>query len=175
VFGDVVGAWGRKLRIPVTNTRYNVLTCTTTEVPVVSRPTSFRLPEDLLERLDQEADASGTSVTTLVASLLDEGINTRRFPGIIYRDGPTGRRAGLVAGPDIWEIIRNVRTASGRGDKRLRAVADSAGLALTQVRLAVDFYAAHPDEIDRRIEADDRAAERIRGLIERREQLLSPP
>ncbi len=139
------------------------------------RPTSFRLPEDLLERLDQEADASGTSVTSLVASLLDEGINTRRFPGVVYRNGPTGRRAGLVAGPDIWEVIRSVRAAGGRGDKRLRAVAESTGLALSQVRLAVDFYAAHPDEIDRRIEADERAADRIRELIDRREHLLSPP
>ena len=60
----------------------------------MARPTSFRLPEDLLEQLDQEADASGTSVTSLVASLLNEGINTRRFPGVIYRDGPTGHLGG---------------------------------------------------------------------------------
>lgn len=139
----------------------------------MARPTSFRLPEDLLEQLDQEADASGTSVTSLVASLLNEGINTRRFPGVIYRDGPTGRRAGLVAGPDIWEVIRAVGAARGRGEKRLRVVADSTGLALSQIRLAVDFYTAHPDEIDRRIEADDREAERIRERINRREHLLS--
>jgi hypothetical protein len=139
----------------------------------MSRPTSFRLPDDLLEQLDQEADASGTSVTSLVATLLNEGINTRRFPGIIYRDGPTGRRAGLVAGPDIWEIIRTVSASKGRGEKRLRAAADASGLPASQIRLAVDFYAAHPDEIDQRIEADDREAERVRQLITRRERLLS--
>ncbi len=139
----------------------------------MSRPTSFRLPDDLLEQLDQEADASGTSVTALVATLLNEGINTRRFPGIIYRDGPTGRRAGLVAGPDVWEVIRTVSASKGRGEKRLRAAADAAGLPVSQVRLAVDFYAAHPTEIDERIEADDREAERVRQLITRRERLLS--
>ncbi len=139
----------------------------------MSRPTSFRLPDDLLEQLDQEADASGTSVTSLVAMLLNEGINTRRFPGIIYRDGPTGRRAGLVAGPDVWEVIRTVSASKGRGEKRLRAAADTAGLLISQVRLAVDFYVAHPTEIDERIEADDREAERVRQLITRRERLLS--
>jgi hypothetical protein len=139
----------------------------------MSRPTSFRLPDDLLERLDQEADASGTSVTSLVATLLNEGINTRRFPGIIYRDGPTGRRAGLVAGPDVWEVIRTVSASRGRGEKRLRAAADAAGLPVSQVRLAVDFYSAHPTEIDERIAADDREAERVRELISRRERLLS--
>jgi len=139
----------------------------------MARPTSFRLPEDLLEQLDQEAGTSGTSVASLVATLLNEGINTRRFPGVIYRDGPTGRRAGLVAGPDIWEIVRAVRDTKGRGENRLRAVADATGVALSQVRLAVDFYAAHPAEIDQRIEADNQAAERIRELINRREHLLS--
>jgi hypothetical protein len=139
----------------------------------MARPTSFRLPEDLLEQLDREAVTSGTSVTTLVSTLLNEGINTRRFPGIIYRDGPTGRRAGLVGGPDIWEIVRAVTTATGRGEKRLQAVADATGLPTSQIRLAVDFYAAHPDEIDQRIVADERDAERIRELIKRREQLLS--
>ena len=139
----------------------------------MARPTSFRLPEDLLAKLDQEADASGTSVTSLVATLLNEGITTRRFPGVIYRDGPIGRRAGLVAGPDIWEVVRAVRDTKGRGEKRLGAVADTTGLLLSQIRLAVDFYAAHPAEIDQRIEADNREAERVRELINRRQRLLS--
>ena len=139
----------------------------------MAQPTSFRLAEDLLEQLDQEANASGTSVTSLVSTLLSEGINIRRFPGIVYRDGPTGRRAGLVAGPDVWEVVRAVTKASGRGEKRLRAVSEATGLPLAQIRLAVDFYTAHPDEIDERIAADDREADRVHDLIQRRERLLS--
>ena len=139
----------------------------------MARPTSFRLPDELLERLEREAASSNTSTTSLVASLLSEGITTRRFAGVVYRDGPTGRRAALVGGPDVWEVIRDVRHAKGRGDKRLATVATSAGLAIPQVRLAVDFYTSNPDEIDRRIEADEREAERVRTLIERRERLLS--
>jgi hypothetical protein len=67
-------------------------------------PTSFRLPEDLLKRLDDEASSRGTSVTALVTAVLDEGLKIGRFSGIVYRDGPTGRRAGLAAGPDVWEV-----------------------------------------------------------------------
>jgi hypothetical protein len=139
----------------------------------MARPTSFRLPDDLLERLDEEAAASRTSVTALVTSLLDEGIKTHRFPGIVYRDGPTGRRAGIVGGPDVWEIVRSVAHAKGRGEARLRAVAEAHDLPLGRARLAVEFYAAFPGEIDERIEADERAAQRIREEINRREQLLS--
>jgi hypothetical protein len=137
------------------------------------RPTSFRLSEELLERIDAEANAAGTSATALVAALIDEGLKLRRFPGIVYRSGPAGRRAGLVSGPDVWEVVRAVRTASGKGAARLQRVAEERGVAPSQVRLAVDFYAAFPDEVDARIEADEDAARRAREVIDRRERLLS--
>jgi hypothetical protein len=137
------------------------------------RPASFRLPEELLNRIDEEAVERQTSVTALVATLLDEGLKTRRFPGIVYRDGPAGRRAGVVGGPDVWEIILAVKNASGKGAQRLRRVVTELGLPEQQVRVAVDFYAAFPGEIDERVAANERAARRLRKLIERREHLLS--
>ena len=139
----------------------------------MTRPTSFRLPDDLLARVDAEAIATGTSVTSLVSSLLDEGLKSRRFPGVVYRNGPAGRRAGLARGPDVWEVIRAVRSAPGRGERRLHVVAESSGVALDEVRLAVEFYAAFPDEIDARIAADEQAQLELRQAIDRRERLLS--
>jgi hypothetical protein len=139
----------------------------------VPRPTSFRLPEDLLERVDAEAAATGTSVTALVTSLLDEGLKVRRFPGVVYRSGPAGRRAALTAGPDVWEVVRAVRRTPGSGERRLHGVAGETGLELDQVRLAVNFYSAYPEEIDARIAADEAAADQVRAMIDRREQLLS--
>jgi hypothetical protein len=139
----------------------------------MTRPTSFRLPDDLLARVDAEAIATGTSVTSLVTSLLDEGLKSRRFPGVVYRNGPAGRRAGLARGPDVWEVIRAVRLAPGRGERRLHVVAESSGVALDEVRLAVEFYAAFPDEIDARIAADEQAQLELRQAIDRRERLLS--
>jgi hypothetical protein len=139
----------------------------------VPRPTSFRLSEELLERVDAEAAASGTSATALVTSLLDEGLKSRRFPGVVYRAGPAGRRAALANGPDVWEIVRAVRRTPGQGEQRLQRVADETGLGLDQVRLAVNFYSAYPEEVDARIAADETAADQIRVMVERRERLLS--
>lgn len=139
----------------------------------MARPTSFRLPEELLDRLEEEGQASGVSVTSLVTTLLDEGIKVRRFPGVVYRDGPTGRRAGLAGGPDVWEVVRDLRHAPGRGMKRVENLAEETDLPVERIRLAVDFYSAHPDEIDGFIEADEEAAERVRRLIDQRERLLS--
>ncbi len=77
----------------------------------MARPTSFRLSSELLARLEEEAARTGSTVTGLVSGLLDEGLKTRRFPGIVYRDGPAGRRARLVGGPDVWELYRAPRTS----------------------------------------------------------------
>lgn len=137
------------------------------------RPTSFRLPEELLDRLDSESRAGHTSVTALVASLLDEGLKIRRFPGIVYRDGPTGRRAALLEGPDVWEVVRDLTRTHGHGMDRVENLAAEVGLSEYEIRLVADFYATFPTEIDALIEADELAAEQVRKLVAERERLLS--
>ncbi len=137
----------------------------------MARPTSFRLSSDLLAWLDEEASATGMTVSALVTGLLEEGLRIRRFPGVVFRDGPAGRRAGLVGGPDVWEVIRDVRATSGRGEAKIRRVAADAGLSASQVRLAVEYYAAFPDEIDARLAAEERAAVQLRELVKRRDRL----
>ncbi|WP_420433501.1 hypothetical protein [Candidatus Poriferisocius sp.] len=108
-----------------------------------------------------------------MSSLLDEGLKTREFPGVVYRPGPTGRRAGLVGGPDVWEVIRDLRHWPGRGMERVERLAEDLDLPVSMVSLAADFYSAFPVEIDARIEADEQAAEQISRRIEERENLLS--
>lgn len=137
------------------------------------RPTSFRLDDDLLERLETESRAASMSTTSLVSSLLDEGLKTRQFPGVVYRPGPTGRRAALLGGPDVWEVIRDLRHWPGKGMERVERLADELGLSANRVSLAADFYGAFPDEIDARIEENERAAEEIRRRAQQRETLLS--
>ena len=138
------------------------------------RPTSFRLDDQLMQRLEVESEAASMSVTSLVSSLLDEGLKSRRFPGVVYRPGPTGRRAALVGGPDVWEVIRDLQRVPGRGMERVECLARELGISVSLVTLATDFYCAFPEAIDARIEADERVAEQVRRQAERREALLSP-
>ena len=139
----------------------------------MAQPTSFRLPAELLRRIDEEAADRRTTVTSLVTMLLDEGLKTRRFPGIVYRDGPAGRRAGVVGGPDVWEIIRALKHAPSKGEKRILWVAQELAAPPSLIRLAADFYSAYPAEVDERISHDDRSANRVRELTARRDSLLS--
>ena len=101
-----------------------------------------------MERLKTESRAASISTTSLVSCLLDEGLKTRKFPGVVYRPGPTGRRAGLVGGPDVWEVIRDLRSWPSQGMER---IAEELDLSASMVSLAADFYGAFPDEIDARI------------------------
>ena len=137
----------------------------------MARPTSFRLSPDVLSRLEGEAAVTGMTVSALVGELLDEGLRVRRFPGVVFRDGPAGRRAGLVGGPDVWEVIRDVAATSGRGEAKIRRVAADTGLTASQVRLAVDYYAAVPAEVDVRLAAEERAGAQLRELVARRKRL----
>ena len=85
----------------------------------MANPTSFRLPAELLTRTAEAAAQEGVTVTSLVTSLLDEGLKTRRVPGLVFRDGPTARRAAASGGPDVWEIVRALRLSDREGEGRL--------------------------------------------------------
>ena len=87
---------------------------------------------------------------------------------------PARARAALADGPDVWEVIRDLQRQPGRGDERIRDLANQTGLPVRSVRLAADFYHAFTDEINARIEADERAAEEFRRSAEQKEAILSP-
>lgn len=136
-------------------------------------PVSYRLDGDLKRALSAQAAAEGITESSLVSRLLSEGLKIAMHPGIVYRGGPSGRRAGLAAGPDVSEVITAVRHAPGRGVRTIGTAAAQLGIPEHLVRLAVDFAAAHPDEIDARIAANEAAAEQARRLAEQRERLLA--
>ena len=72
-------------------------------------------------------------------------------PEITYRDGPTGPRAALIGGPDIWEIIQTLNGYRGSRDIAILATSRLVDLTEQQVRTAVAYHAANPEEIDARI------------------------
>ncbi len=72
-------------------------------------------------------------------------------PGIVFRGGPTGRRAALVGGPDVWELMASLKSGKARGEKAIAATAELLGLTELQVRTGVRYYSAYPEEIDERV------------------------
>jgi hypothetical protein len=140
----------------------------------MSTPLSVRFPDDLAQRVRGRAAGSGEATAGLIVRLVDEGIRMAEHPGITFRDGPTGRRAGLAGGPDVWEVIVVLRDFSTAGATTAwRRTAAWLGLTEAQVRTAEGYYATHPVEIDDRIAANEQAAEDVGRATEVRRRLYS--
>ena len=134
---------------------------------------SLPISEDLAERLHAEGEASDQPPPALAASLLDEGLKTRQFPGIVYMDGPSGRRASLAGGPDIWQVIKALRGVPADLYDPIETVCIESDLHEGQVKLAIQFYETYPEEIEATI-ADDVAAGRlIDEMIAERERSIA--
>jgi hypothetical protein len=112
---------------------------------------SVRLDDGLAERLRLRARAAGETLSDRLRRYAEEGARRDEHPLITFRDGPTGRRAGLVGGPDVWEVAMWVDDLAGEADP----AADLAGdgiVSRAQIDAALRYRSAYPDEIAARIE-----------------------
>ncbi|MDQ6774340.1 MAG: hypothetical protein M3024_15385 [Candidatus Dormibacteraeota bacterium] len=131
-----------------------------------------RIESATLDALRQQSARSGEPIVRLAERYIEEGLRHDRHPGVVFRDGPAGRRAVVVGGPDVWEVITAARTARERGDAAVTALASRLGLPADRVRIAIHYYAEYPDEVDRFIALVDQEAERLKEAIDRQNRLL---
>lgn len=116
-----------------------------------ARQFSARLKASVLDRLERRGQRVGLNKSRLAERYIDEGLRMEDHPGIVFRDGPTGRRAALAGGPDVWEVIAAAQASGLAGEHALSAAAQWGSLTLSQVRVAARYYAEYPQEIDERI------------------------
>ena len=130
----------------------------------MSAPLSIRFDPTILERLRKRARAvPGATPSGLAQRLVDEGLRMAEHPGIVFKDGPTGRRAAMALGPDVWEVVKMVRELDERGERAVTAAAELLNVGLERVRQALRYYGAYPEEIDAEVamaDEESRAAEK---------------
>jgi hypothetical protein len=130
---------------------------------------SARFSAEVVEMLDARSERLGESKARVAERLIEEGLRIEAFPGIVFRSGPTGRRAGIAGGPDVWEIVRDLKGVVGEGSTDpIEVVANISGLDRAVVELAASYYAAYPDDIEERIRINEQAAERLRQVLDSR-------
>ena len=117
----------------------------------VSENISVRLEDGLAERLRLRARAAGETLSDRLRRYAEEGVRRDEHPLITFRDGPTGRRAGLVGGPDVWEVAMAVEDLGGESNPAETLAAESV-LTRAQIEAALRYRGAYPDEISARIE-----------------------
>jgi hypothetical protein len=136
-------------------------------------PVSIRFRSaEVAEQLKAEAGARHVSSSALAEELIEEGLRTRRHPLIVFRDGATGRRAGLVGGPDVWEVIGGLVGGDVPTEDRLDRAVEVFGLSARQVEAALDYYADFTDEIDGELAANVAAVDEAETAWRRRQGLL---
>jgi hypothetical protein len=94
-------------------------------------------------------------------------------PGIVFRGGPTGRRAALAGGPDLWEVLTTLKSGKARGEEAISATADLLDLTDSQVRTAVRYYGAFPEEVDDRIARNAEDADEAEAAWRREQAALA--
>lgn len=128
---------------------------------MATTPISLNLNDSTLDRLAARERETGQTQAQLAEQYLEEGLRVERHPGIFFQDGPTGRRAKLVGGPDVWEAISGIRPVDATDNPTLTVSAEEAaawtGLSLRAAKAALRYYAEFTEEIDARIAANDRA------------------
>jgi hypothetical protein len=135
--------------------------------------TSFRISEAARQLLAKRAADEGVSATSLLERLITEGIEQLDYPGIVFRGPLHDRRAGLAAGPDVWEVVGRLQELEGNEEHRIDVLSEESELHPRLIRLALDYGAAHAPEIRARIERNRAAADRSRASARQREALLS--
>jgi hypothetical protein len=126
---------------------------------------SVRVDEALLERLERRSDRAGENKSRLAERFIDEGLRMEEFPGVVFRSGPAGRRAALIDGPDVWEIVGDIKRAQSRGRDPIAVIRRNTDLRPDQIQLAAAYYDSYPSEIDAFLRANEEMHERAQRVL----------
>ena len=145
---------------------------------VSTSPSSVRFEPRVLERLAAYvAVHQELTMSSATSRLVDDALRAHEHPLITFKDGPAGRRARVVGGPDVWEIIgavRSVREAEPEltGDEVLAAVAETAGVPVPFLRAALAYWGDYPEEVNAFLDRARTEAGQARAAWERQQELL---
>jgi hypothetical protein len=80
----------------------------------------------------------------------EEGSRQDEHPLITFRDGPAGRRAAVVGGPDVWEIVMWYGDLANENDAAWMLTAEQE-LSRALIDAALRYRDAYPEEVEARI------------------------
>jgi len=121
---------------------------------LAKKPVTIRLAAEVREEIKEIMRRTGRDFSSIAHEMLEEALKMRRIPGIYFTDTPTGRHAHIAGtGLGVWEIVRFYRQENNDWES-LRETFD--WLSEQQLRAALAYAEAYPEEIDARIAEDEK-------------------
>jgi hypothetical protein len=145
---------------------------------VATSPSSVRFEPQVLERLAAFIAAHRElTLSSATSRLVDEALRAHEHPLITFKDGPAGRRARVVGGPDVWEVIGAVQSVRGAepalaGDEVLAVVAETTGVPVPFLRAALAYWGDFPEEVEAFLDRARAEAVQAQAAWERQQELL---
>ena len=107
---------------------------------------SIRLDKKTLNQIDEMAASSKETFSSFTSELIEEAIKMRRCPGIMFDDGPAGRRARIQGtGLEVWEVIQGYQSLNNNFNALKKAFH---WLTENQLLAVIGYAKAYPDEIN---------------------------
>lgn len=115
---------------------------------------TIRMPDEVRVPLEEEAHLARRDFSSVANEMLLEGIKMRRIPGIVFAESPSGGRVARVAGTglEVFEVVQAYRSVE-KSRERLKEAFH--WLSDTQLKAALAYAEAYPEEIEERIRRDD--------------------
>ncbi len=125
-------------------------------------PMSVRIGKALRESIRLQARRTGKPISRVISELLEEAVRMQRFPGIVFVEGPAGRRAHLAGtGLDVWEVVELLREYGSVSP----LCQQFPRLSLMAIQVARAYADAYPEEITTFLESNARGAEQVRSQL----------
>lgn len=119
---------------------------------------SVRIDDATARDIEQLRRGRRATFSSLASELIAEAAKMRRCPGVVFTDGPSGRRARIEGtGIEVWEVIASY-LAMGKNEKRLKKT--YSWLSDRQLMAALGYYRAYSREIEDLVESNRSLDER---------------
>ncbi len=121
---------------------------------MAATPKTIRMPDEVREPIEEEARLARRDFSSVANEMLLEAIKMRRIPGIIFADSPSGGRVARIAGTglEVFEVVQAYRSMESSWPRLKEAFH---WLSDLQLRAALAYADAYPEEIEERIRREE--------------------
>ena len=128
-------------------------------MPTITARLEAWLDEELREFWERQGEGPSAGLRQVAR----EWWALQQYPEIVFRDGPSGRRAGLRNGPDVWEVALVAPAYDGDPERISQHLGER--VSTSAVEQALAYAHRFPEEIEARLGENARFESLLTGRV----------